>query len=92
MKTSHEPLHMLHQMLPNCGVRPTGGTVIPLGWSCLCEGHINFCEIWAQDKMCISVEINLLQVSVLNYKQHILSPVKVRKLCYSVAELYVKYD
>jgi len=25
-----------------------------------------------------------------NYKQHILSPAKVRKACYSLAELYVR--
>jgi hypothetical protein len=35
---------------------------------------------------------HLLLVPVLapNYKQHILSPDKVRKICYSLAELYIK--
>jgi hypothetical protein len=28
---------------------------------------------------------------VSNYKKHILSPAEVRKACYSLAELYVKY-
>jgi hypothetical protein len=28
---------------------------------------------------------------VPNYKQHILSPAKVRKVCYSLDELYVKF-
>jgi hypothetical protein len=33
-----------------------------------------------------------LSVSVLapNYKKHIFSPAEVRKVCYSIAELYVK--
>jgi hypothetical protein len=36
---------------------------------------------------------HFLLVSILapNYKQHILSPAKVRKVCYSLAELYVRF-
>jgi hypothetical protein len=40
--------------------------------------------------------VKIFHVSLLvpalaqNYKQHILSPAKVRKICYSLAELYVK--
>jgi hypothetical protein len=33
---------------------------------------------------------HLVPVLALNYKQHILSPAKVRKACYPVAELYAK--
>jgi hypothetical protein len=33
---------------------------------------------------------HLVPVLAPNYKQHILSPAEVRKLCYSLAELYVK--
>jgi hypothetical protein len=33
---------------------------------------------------------HLVPVLVPNYKQHILSPGKVRKVCYSLIELYVK--
>jgi hypothetical protein len=33
---------------------------------------------------------HLLPVLAPNYKQHILSPAEVRKVCYSVAELYVR--
>jgi len=33
---------------------------------------------------------HLVPVLAPNYKQHILSPAKVRKVCYSLAELYVK--
>jgi hypothetical protein len=32
----------------------------------------------------------LVPVLTPNYKQHILSPAKVRKLCYSLAQLLVK--
>jgi hypothetical protein len=33
---------------------------------------------------------SLVQVLAQNYKQRILSPAKVRKVCYSLAEIYVK--
>jgi hypothetical protein len=36
------------------------------------------------------LSLMLLSALVPNYKQHILSPTKVRKVCYSSAELYVK--
>jgi hypothetical protein len=32
----------------------------------------------------------VLEIPAPNYKQHIFSPVKIRKVCYSLAELYVK--
>jgi hypothetical protein len=32
----------------------------------------------------------LISVLVPNYKQHTLSPTKVRKVCYSLAELHVR--
>jgi hypothetical protein len=34
----------------------------------------------------------LVPVLAPNYKQHILSPTKVRKVCYSLHELYVRCD
>jgi hypothetical protein len=33
----------------------------------------------------------LVPILTPNYKLHILSPAEVRKVCYSLAELYVKY-
>jgi hypothetical protein len=33
----------------------------------------------------------LVPVLAPNYKQHILSPALIREICYSLAELYVKY-
>jgi hypothetical protein len=58
-------------------------------------------EIWAQSKICIFYfdrhfawlkyfSYHLVPVLAPNYKQHILSPAKVRKVCYSLTELYVK--
>jgi hypothetical protein len=46
-------------------------------------------QIWAQDKIYIFT-CHLVPVLAPNYKQHILSAAKVRKVCYSSAELYVK--
>jgi hypothetical protein len=56
-------------------------------------------EIWVKGKIIFDMHFAWLQyftyhlVPVLapNCKQHILSPAEVRKLCYSLAELYVKY-
>jgi hypothetical protein len=36
--------------------------------------------------------VQLVLVLAPNYKQHILSPAKVRKVCYSLAELCVKWE
>jgi hypothetical protein len=56
-------------------------------------------EMWAQDKsIYFSRHVARLQYFTYhlvlalapNYKQHILSPAKVRKVCYSLAELHVK--
>jgi hypothetical protein len=55
-------------------------------------------KIWAQHEINMLVGNLLLQyftsllVPVLapNYKQHILSPAEVRKVCYSLAERYVR--
>jgi hypothetical protein len=55
-------------------------------------------EIWAQDKIYILLgtllffkyfAYHLVTVLAPNYDQHILLPAKVRKVCYSVAEIYV---
>jgi hypothetical protein len=56
-------------------------------------------EIWAQGKIYILVgaawlkyfTYHLVPVLAPSYKQHILSPAKVRKVCYSLRELCVKY-
>jgi hypothetical protein len=54
-------------------------------------------EIWTEDKMRILhfacskyFTYHLVPVLTPNYKQHILSPAKVRNVCYSSAELYAK--
>jgi hypothetical protein len=56
-------------------------------------------KIWAQDKIYFGRHFAWLKyftyhlqlVLAAKYKQHILSPAKVRKICYSLAELYVRY-
>jgi hypothetical protein len=77
--------------------RPTGGAVAHLGGGAsLYEGHIYF-----QRNMDVRNNIysgrhfawlkyftyRLVPVLAPNYKQHILSPAKVRKVFYSLAEL-----
>jgi hypothetical protein len=55
-------------------------------------------DIWAQDKIYIlvgtllgwNIFLHLVPVLAPNYKQQILSQAKVRRVCYSLAELYVK--
>jgi hypothetical protein len=48
-------------------------------------------EKWSQDKIHILVgTCHLVPVLAPNYKPHILSPAEVTKLCYSLAELYVR--
>jgi hypothetical protein len=67
-----------------------GGTVGPLGGG----GRVFYVtdKIWAQDKILMRIfawlkyiAYHLATEMVLTYKQHILSPVKVRKVCYSLA-------
>jgi hypothetical protein len=83
-------------MFPNCGEPSLEGTRV------VCVKAIFLLnEIWAQDKIYIFVE-NLPGSNILfntyqlvpalapNSKQHILSPVKVRKECHYSAELHVK--
>jgi hypothetical protein len=48
-------------------------------------------KIWAQDKVYIFIGTLLgTGTEEPNYKQHTLSPAEVRKVCYSVAQLYIK--
>jgi hypothetical protein len=53
-------------------------------------------ELWAQGKICICWNMywlksfHLVPVLVPNYIQNILLPAEVRKVCYSLAALYVK--
>jgi hypothetical protein len=83
------------------GHTPCGGAVSPFeggGASCLYEGHTYILnEIWTQDKNTYFGKAwlkyftyQLLPVLAPNYKQHVLPSAEVRKVCYSVAELYVK--
>jgi hypothetical protein len=74
------------------------------GASCLCEGHTYeyiLIEIWTQDKNIYFGKglawlkyftYQLLPVLAPNYKQHVLPSGEVRKVCYSLAELYVKFE
>jgi hypothetical protein len=90
----------LYQRFSNCGVRPPGrGAVGPLGGGRLdCVRNIFIWnEIWAKSKIHIDRHFlwlkyftyHLVPVLDPNYKQHILSPANVRKVCYSLDELYV---
>jgi hypothetical protein len=55
-------------------------------------------DIWVQNKyiLCSNLAFlkyftyHLVPALAPNYKQHILSPAEVRKVCYSLAELVVK--
>jgi hypothetical protein len=58
-------------------------------------------ERWAQDEICyfgrhldslkyFTHQLILIPVLVTNCKLHILSPAEVRKVCYSLAEIYVR--
>jgi hypothetical protein len=50
-------------------------------------------EIWVQGRQfaCLNYFIfHLVLVLALKYNQNVLSAVKVRKVCYSLTELYVK--
>jgi hypothetical protein len=76
------------QKLPNCGAQPPGGA------SCLYEGHIYFeRNMGARQKVYFDRHFAwlkyftflLVPVLALNHKQHILSPVKGRKVRYSLA-------
>jgi hypothetical protein len=56
-----------------------------------------FNETWAQDKIYFSRQVEIFYLSLTigtgtgpNFKQHVLSQPEVRKLSYSLAELYVK--
>jgi hypothetical protein len=55
-------------------------------------------EICAKDKKIyfgwlkyITYQLLLVQVPAPNYKQHILTPTIVRRVCYSLDKLYVKF-
>jgi hypothetical protein len=72
----HDTLHRF----ANCGA-PLEGALLVLwgGGSSLYAGHIYLIFIY-----------HLVPVLAANYKQHILSPAKLRNVCYSLADLYVK--
>jgi hypothetical protein len=55
------------------------------------EKFFGFCLGSNLDRPLVQPVVRLVLVLAPNYKQHILSPVEVRKLCYSLAELYVKF-
>jgi hypothetical protein len=80
----------------NCEARPLWGVRV----DCMRDMFISR-EIWVQGKIYILIgtlfawfkyfTYRLVQLVAPNYKQHILSPAKVRRvLRYSLAELYVK--
>jgi hypothetical protein len=78
----------LVQRFTSCGAHPPGGGG---GVDSLRDIFV-FNEIWVQGKIYIllgTFTYRLIPVLVLNYKQCILSLAKVRKECYSLAELYV---
>jgi hypothetical protein len=69
------------------------------GASCMYEGHIYFEEVWAQHKTYNFIDTllgwyftyHLVLVLAPNYKMLILSSAKLRKVCYLLSELYVKF-
>jgi hypothetical protein len=82
-------------------VRPAKGALFVLwGTRVVCtRGIFILNEIWAQDKNIYFGKhfdwlkyftYHLVLVLAPNYKQHILSPAEVRKVFYSLSELYVK--
>jgi hypothetical protein len=80
------------QRLSNCGASPPAGAVGPLGgheliyfewnmgarWNIYFDRHFGWLKYFTY---------RLGPVLAPNYKQHILSPAEVRKVCYSLAEL-----
>jgi hypothetical protein len=83
------------------GPAPQEGVVVPLGGggSYMYEGHICFerstgvtYNICSGRHFAWLTYFTYYLVSVLaaNYKQHIMLPAKLRKVCYSFPELYVK--
>jgi hypothetical protein len=78
---------------------PEGGVGNPLGGaSYLYEGHLFLTKYGRKINIYFGKHFawlnnftyQLVPVLAPNYKQHILSPAKVRKECYSLAEIYVK--
>jgi hypothetical protein len=69
----------------------TGWAPMPAWTQRLEEKFFGFCLGSNLDRPVVQPVVRLVLVLAPNCKQHILSPVKVRKLCYSLAELYVKF-
>jgi hypothetical protein len=72
------------QRFSNCGARMGEVFILNEIWV---KGKVHFDRRFALFKYFI---YSLVPVLAPNYKQHILSPIKVRKVCYSFTELYVK--
>jgi hypothetical protein len=90
------------QRFPNCGAHPPGGAVGPLVGELFVWGTFILNEIWAQDKIIIYFCNNfawlkyfyhLIPVLAPNYKQHIFSPAKFRKvssfISWSLCHIYL---
>jgi hypothetical protein len=95
----------LVQWYPNCESRPRRGAVGLLGRGrvVFIRDISALNEIWVKDILYtiyfgrhfawlkyFTYHTLLLPLLATNYKQHILSPTKVRKVFYSLAELYAK--
>jgi hypothetical protein len=99
LDSKHTHHVFLMQRFPKYGARPLWGVDGPLGGGFVCmRGIFILNEIWTQHKTyfdshfaCLTYFTHhLVLVLAPNYKQHIFSQAEVKKVCYSLTELYVR--